>query len=87
MIANKSGVQLQLSGGSKLMEKSLNIKGYQLSIEQDQQAGPDILMVSLQVRKRPSLESVGSTNNELAPQVDKRRNLRSRRSVNNEVTP
>jgi len=67
MIANKSGVQLQLSGGSKLMEKSLNIKGYQLSLEQDQQTGPDMLTVSLQVRKRRSLESIGGINNEVTP--------------------
>ena len=56
MIANKSGVQLKLSGGSKLMAKSLNIKGYQLSLEKDQQAVPDMLSVSL-VRKRRSLGS------------------------------
>jgi len=67
MIANKIGVQLELSGGSKLMEKSLNIKGYQLSLEQDQQTDSDILMVSLQVRKRRSLGSIGGVNNEVTP--------------------
>ena len=66
MIANKSGVQLKLSGGSKLMAKSLNIKGYQLSLEKDQQAVPDILSVSL-VRKRRSPGSKRRVNNEVTP--------------------
>ena len=66
MIANKSGVQLKLSGGSKLMAKSLNIKGYQLSLEKDQQAVPDMLSVSL-VRKRRSLGSKRRVNNEVTP--------------------
>ena len=66
MIANKSGVQLKLSGGSKLMAKSLNIKGYQLSLEKDQQAVPDMLSVSL-VRKRRSLGSTRRVNNEVTP--------------------
>ena len=66
MIANKSGVQLKLSGGSKLMAKSLNIKGYQLSLEKDQQAVPDILSVSL-VRKRRSPASKRRVNNEVTP--------------------
>ena len=66
MIANKSGVQLKLSGGSKLMAKSLNIKGYQLSLEKDQQAVPDMLSVSL-VRKRRRLGSTRRVNNEVTP--------------------
>ena len=66
MIANKSGVQLKLSGGSKLMAKSLNIKGYQLSLEKDQQAVPDMLSVSL-VRKRRSPASKRRVNNEVTP--------------------
>lgn len=66
MIANKSGVQLKLSGGSKLMAKSLNIKGYQLSLEKDQQAVPDMLSVSL-VRKRRSPGSKRRVNNEVTP--------------------
>jgi len=90
MIANKSGIQLQLLGGSKLMEKPLNIKGYQLSLEQDQQADPEILMVSLQARKRSILESERSAKNKLNPQVDKRRRLRSTESevnAKNKLTP
>lgn len=66
MIANKSGVQLKLSGGSKLMAKSLNIKGYQLSLEKDQQAVPDMLSVSL-VLKRRSPGSKRRVNNEVTP--------------------
>jgi len=66
MIANKSGVQLKLSGGSKLLAKSLNIKGYQLSLEKDQQAVPDMLSVSL-VRKRRSPASKRRVNNEVTP--------------------
>ena len=66
MTANKSGVQLKLSGGSKLMAKSLNIKGYQLSLEKDQQAVPDMLSVSL-VRKRRSPGSKRRVNNEVTP--------------------
>jgi len=72
------------------MEKPLNIKGYQLSLEQDQQADPEILMVSLQARKRSILESERSGKNKLTPQVDKRRRLRSTESevnAKNKLTP
>jgi hypothetical protein len=44
----------------------LNIKGYQLSLEKDQQAVPDMLSVSL-VRKRRSLGSTRRVNNAVTP--------------------
>lgn len=50
MTASKSGVQLKVLGGSKLLNKSLNVPGYQISLEQDQKAGPDVFALSMKPR-------------------------------------
>ena len=67
MTASKSGVQLKVLSGSKLLNKSLNVSGYQLSLEQDQQAGPDVFLLSMEVRERRSLGSIGGKINEVTP--------------------
>jgi type II secretion system protein L len=50
MTASKSGVQLKVLSGSKLLNKSLNVPGYQISLEQDQKAGPDVFALSMKPR-------------------------------------
>tara|TARA_B110000444_G_scaffold28889_1_gene23904 strand:- start:7961 stop:9094 length:1134 start_codon:yes stop_codon:yes gene_type:complete len=50
MTASTDGVQLKVSGGANLVKKSLNIRGYQLSLEQDQTAGPDVFALSMKPR-------------------------------------
>tara|TARA_B110000003_G_scaffold241716_1_gene249119 strand:- start:3296 stop:4429 length:1134 start_codon:yes stop_codon:yes gene_type:complete len=50
MTASKDGVQIKVSGGAKLIKKPLNIRGYQLSLEQDQKAGPDVFALSIKPR-------------------------------------
>jgi type II secretion system protein L len=67
MTASKSGVKLKVLSGSKLLNKSLNVSGYQLSLEQDQQAGPDVFLLSMEVRERRSLGSIGGKINEVTP--------------------
>ena len=50
MTASTDGVQLKVSGGANLVKKLLNIRGYQLSLEQDQTAGPDVFALSMKPR-------------------------------------
>jgi len=45
--ANQDVLNLTLRGGAALAEKSLAIKGYQLSLNQDKTAGPEIFLLSV----------------------------------------
>jgi len=44
---NQNGLNLTLRGGAELAGKSLAMKGYQLSLNQDKAAGPEIFLLSV----------------------------------------